>query len=675
VSIGVSLGLDEGYGPPVKRVAARSQALGKVYGRRDTAVHALRNVTVRFPAVEFAAVMGPSGSGKSTLLHCLAALEAPTTGKVFLGERDITGLSQRERAWLRRDCIGFVFQAFNLVPTLDAQENITLPQRLAGQPTDAAWIHSIIEQVGLADRRHHRPAELSGGQQQRVAIARALAGRPEIIFADEPTGNLDTRAGHEVLSLLRSAVDDHGQTIVMVTHDPMAAAYADRVVFLGDGSLVDELRDPTAEGVLEHLKSMGGFLPGVGQRRAQPRPVVQVQEDQDETTISPTGPLRALLNWRKDGSRGNGQPGGRSSPVREHALRAGARPSRRGDVWPPVERDQHVRDVDVDVKERLLEQVHALWDQPDERVLEFVRNAFRDPTPELPPTTRHTRPVPSPPTVARPAHRRTPPPTQEQRLVRRQRPSKRDIGRPTWLRNTGPMPAQLPPTTQRPPEIVSPPAISVRSYRPSPPPPVENGNGRVANGAANGRPAPTGRGEEATVWRGPVPPPTLEPSAWRRLPEPRGDADRPRTATANGTADAGRSGADVGRVPGRQARREWRVVDTLEELKRRARERTERDDPRPPPAPVSRDDGFLPAMSGATEAPPAEESRNGRQRQISDTTAELLAKVLERVRNAGPAERNGHSARRDDEFVQPARGEPDLPWPTAPRTAWMERER
>jgi len=203
-------------------------------------------------------VTGVSGSGKSTLLHCMAGLDAPTSGQVFIGDVDLTTLSEKALTQVRRDSVGFVFQAFNLVPTLTARENITLPLDIAGRDVDASWFDLVVDTVGLRDRLSHRPAELSGGQQQRVAGARALASRPQIVFADEPTGNLDSKSGAELLGFLRSAVDEHGQTIVMVTHDAHAASFADRVVFLGDGVVVDEMREPTTERVLDHLKSLEG---------------------------------------------------------------------------------------------------------------------------------------------------------------------------------------------------------------------------------------------------------------------------------------------------------------------------------------------------------------------------------------------------------------------------------
>ncbi|MBF0659925.1 MULTISPECIES: ABC transporter ATP-binding protein [unclassified Rhodococcus (in: high G+C Gram-positive bacteria)] len=234
--------------------AARSQDLKKIYGTGETAVHALDGVTVEFAAGEFTAIMGPSGSGKSTLMHCLAGLDSATSGAVFIGDTDLTSLSDKEMTQLRRDRVGFVFQAFNLVPTLTALENITLPVDIAGRKVDQEWLDTIVGRLGLGDRLGHRPGELSGGQQQRVACARALAGRPEIIFGDEPTGNLDSRSSGEVMSILRASVDEFGQTVVIVTHDPRAAAYADRVVFLSDGSVVDEMRDPTADSVLDRMK-------------------------------------------------------------------------------------------------------------------------------------------------------------------------------------------------------------------------------------------------------------------------------------------------------------------------------------------------------------------------------------------------------------------------------------
>ena len=238
--------------------AAGAVALRKVYGQGDAAVEALRGVDIAFAEGVFTAIMGPSGSGKSTLLHCMAGLDVPTSGNVFIGETDLTTLSEKELTQLRRDRIGFIFQAYNLVPTLNASENITLPLDIAGRDVDRAWFDTVVDTIELRDRLGHRPSELSGGQQQRVAGARALVSRPGIVFADEPTGNLDSKSGAGLLSFLRAAVDDHGQTIVMVTHDAHAAAFADRVVFLADGNVVDEMRDPTADNVLDHLKSLEG---------------------------------------------------------------------------------------------------------------------------------------------------------------------------------------------------------------------------------------------------------------------------------------------------------------------------------------------------------------------------------------------------------------------------------
>ncbi|HZM42419.1 MAG TPA: ABC transporter ATP-binding protein [Acidimicrobiales bacterium] len=240
-------------------MSAAAQAIGatKVYGVGDTAVLALDEVDVTFERGRFTAVMGPSGSGKSTLMHCVAGLDTLTTGRVLVGDVDLSTLSDKELTRLRRDRIGFVFQAFNLIPTLTAAENIVLPDRLAGRRADAAWVDEVVAAVGLGDRLGHRPSELSGGQQQRVAVARALAGRPDIVFADEPTGNLDSRTGAEILGFLRRAVDDMGQTVVMVTHEPTAAAHADEVVFLADGRIVDGLAAPTATSVLDRMSSLG----------------------------------------------------------------------------------------------------------------------------------------------------------------------------------------------------------------------------------------------------------------------------------------------------------------------------------------------------------------------------------------------------------------------------------
>jgi putative ABC transport system ATP-binding protein len=235
------------------------QAIGatKIYGDGDTEVRALDGIDVAFQRGELTAIMGPSGSGKSTLMHCLAGLDTLTSGEVHIGEAALSSLPEKALTTLRRDRIGFVFQAFNLIPTLNALENITLPLDLAGRTADPQWLQRVIDTVGLKDRLTHRPSELSGGQQQRVAVARALAAKPEVVFADEPTGNLDSHASSEVLSFLRWAVREHGQTIIMVTHDPSAAAYADRVVFLADGHLVDELREPTAEVVLSRMTRFG----------------------------------------------------------------------------------------------------------------------------------------------------------------------------------------------------------------------------------------------------------------------------------------------------------------------------------------------------------------------------------------------------------------------------------
>jgi putative ABC transport system ATP-binding protein len=243
--------------PPTTTVAARAVAASKIYGSGDTAVHALDEIEVEFARAQYTAIMGPSGSGKSTLLHCLAGLDRLTSGQVFLGDLEISALSEKELTKVRRDRIGFVFQTYNLIPTLTALENITLPSALAGRRPDKQWLDQVITTVRLRERLEHRPSELSGGQQQRVAVARALASRPEVIFADEPTGNLDSRASAEILTFMRDAVNEFGQTIVMVTHDPNAASYADRVVFLADGRIVDELRDPTSDAILDKVRTVG----------------------------------------------------------------------------------------------------------------------------------------------------------------------------------------------------------------------------------------------------------------------------------------------------------------------------------------------------------------------------------------------------------------------------------
>jgi putative ABC transport system ATP-binding protein len=238
--------------------AARAEGVSKYYGTGDAAVAALVDVSVGLDAGRFTAIMGPSGSGKSTLLHMLAGLDRPTSGRVFLGDTEITSLKDKALTVLRRDKIGFIFQAFNLLPTMTAKENIVLPMRIAGRKPDKEWVDKIIETVGLSTRLEHRPAELSGGQQQRVAAARALASRPQIVFADEPTGALDSKSGAEMLGFLRTAVSDLGQTVVMVTHDANAASYADRVLFLADGQVCDEMHDPTADSVLDYMKHLGG---------------------------------------------------------------------------------------------------------------------------------------------------------------------------------------------------------------------------------------------------------------------------------------------------------------------------------------------------------------------------------------------------------------------------------
>ena len=242
--------------PATTQPAARTVGLTKVYGRGDTEVKALDAVSLDIARGEFTAIMGPSGSGKSTLMHCAAGLDAPSSGEVFVGDVSLGTLKDKALTTLRRDRIGFVFQSFNLVPTLTAEENIVLPLAIAGRKPDPDWFATVIDTIGLGDRLSHRPSQLSGGQQQRVACARALMSRPEIIFADEPTGNLDSASGAEVLGFLRRSVDEFGQTIVMVTHDAVAASYCDRVVFLADGRVVDEILDPDRDRILEHMAAL-----------------------------------------------------------------------------------------------------------------------------------------------------------------------------------------------------------------------------------------------------------------------------------------------------------------------------------------------------------------------------------------------------------------------------------
>jgi len=237
--------------------AARAVGAVKIYGKGDTAVRALDGVDASFESGRFTAIMGPSGSGKSTLMHCLAGLDVLTEGRVMIGDTDLSTLNDNDLTQLRRDRVGFVFQAFNLVPTLTAEENITLPLALAGRKPDKAWVDSVIDAVSLRPRLGHKPSELSGGQQQRVACARAMATKPDIVFADEPTGNLDSHSSAEVLTFMRTSVRDLNQTVVMVTHDPVAAGYADRIVFLADGRIVDEMQEPSAQKVLDRMKGLG----------------------------------------------------------------------------------------------------------------------------------------------------------------------------------------------------------------------------------------------------------------------------------------------------------------------------------------------------------------------------------------------------------------------------------
>jgi putative ABC transport system ATP-binding protein len=245
-------------GDATEMLAARAVQVTKIYGQGQTEVRALDNVSVELPSGRFTAIMGPSGSGKSTLMHCLAGLDTITSGQIFIGDVELSKLNEKQLTLLRRDKVGFVFQAFNLLPTLTAAENLQLPLAIAGRKPDRSWVDTVIDAVGLRERLSHKPAELSGGQQQRVAAARALAAKPAIVFADEPTGNLDSASGTELLGFMRRSVDEYGQTIVMVTHDPNAASFSDHVLFLVDGRIVDEMANPTAEKVLDLMKKLGG---------------------------------------------------------------------------------------------------------------------------------------------------------------------------------------------------------------------------------------------------------------------------------------------------------------------------------------------------------------------------------------------------------------------------------
>ncbi|CAI7974984.1 putative ABC transport system ATP-binding protein [Frankia sp. Hr75.2] len=293
--------------------AARASRLTKVYGSGDTAVTALRGIDLTFPYGRFTAIMGPSGSGKSTLMHCLAGLDPATTGRVFIGDVDLSRLNDRQLTQLRRDRIGFIFQQFNLLPTLTAAENITLPLDIAGRKPDQKWMRMVVDAVGLAPRLNHRPPELSGGQQQRVACARALVTRPEIVFADEPTGNLDSRSGAEVLSFLRDSVRELGQTIVMVTHDPTAASYSDEVIFLADGRLVDAMAEPTPDAVLDRMKNLDALVRG----EAVPEPEADY-DDLPPEPPEPRGPEYDDRGYATGGYPTGGYPADHYPPAGYH---------------------------------------------------------------------------------------------------------------------------------------------------------------------------------------------------------------------------------------------------------------------------------------------------------------------------------------------------------------------
>ncbi|MEV6195006.1 ABC transporter ATP-binding protein [Streptomyces sp. NPDC051920] len=293
-------------------IAARARGLTKAYGSGETAVLALDSVDVDIARGRFTAVMGPSGSGKSTLMHCLAGLDTVSAGQVWLGDTEITGLKDRELTRLRRDRIGFMFQSFNLIPTLNAAENITLPMDIAGQKPDQKWLDQVIDTLGLRERLKHRPAQLSGGQQQRVACARALASRPELIFADEPTGNLDSRAGLEVLGFLREAVDELGQTVVMVTHDPGAAAHSDLVLFLADGRIVDTMEQPSADAVLERMKRFDTVRVTFDGERGKPGGAVPEGEGGSAAGAPAAGDAAPVAGDTAHGGSGDAAPRGGS---------------------------------------------------------------------------------------------------------------------------------------------------------------------------------------------------------------------------------------------------------------------------------------------------------------------------------------------------------------------------
>jgi ABC-type lipoprotein export system ATPase subunit len=407
-------------GAPPDGIAARASRLVKMYGSGDTAVTALRGIDIDFPAGRFTAIMGPSGSGKSTLMHCLAGLDTVTEGGVYIGSVDLSRLSDKHLTQLRRDRIGFVFQQFNLLPTLTAGENITLPLDIAGRRPDREWMDIVVAAVGLGDRLKHRPTELSGGQQQRVACARALVTRPDIVFADEPTGNLDSRSGAEVLSFLRSSVREMGQTIVMVTHDPTAASYADDVVFLADGRIVDWLERPTADRVLERMKHLDNQAAASGTAKVQsfPSPPPGFPLPPSDVRAGHPPERRAAPSGER---RSGGPPDGRSGPPPARRTppppdgRSGPRPAESRDRsrgYPPESRPSGGRQERRDVGAVTMPQSRGGARQPRPS---DPRGAGRRPPP-LPAGPPPSSPPPvnpppvRPPPVRPPDRARRPPP-------------------------------------------------------------------------------------------------------------------------------------------------------------------------------------------------------------------------------------------------------------------------